>query len=439
MPQEHKSRREVLNAINSIPSMRELLSVHDDHFDHEIDLEVVVYGRNYNGKKVGPYVRLLTYQPGEEVVREGDWGANTFYIVASGKVDVFTDSENKATRIAELQQGSQFGEMSVLAGVPRNATIKVAQGGPATILEVQRPALRLLRKLPSFGESLDRSYRSHGKNVALQEMTESGALSSELIEQLKTISVYRVYSKNHVLFSQNRQMDRLYIVKEGWVRRSVEETSTTAEKEDRLGKGVCFGVEGILKNQVWPYTATLMGRSEVLEVSIEKLRLNVSLRGLLAQELSRFAAAPLIDASAARDSAAAKTAAAQAALIETGLSDATNLLVMDMDLCVRCGNCSLACHRVHGQSRLLRRGIHLTRLRHPSPKRVQSVLAPQVCMHCQDPECLTGCPTGAIGRFGAGQIDIDPKTCIGCGDCATQCPYDAISMVGRPKPESRVA
>jgi Fe-S-cluster-containing dehydrogenase component len=58
-------------------------------------------------------------------------------------------------------------------------------------------------------------------------------------------------------------------------------------------------------------------------------------------------------------------------------------------------------------------------------------------MHCQDPECLTGCPTGAIGRFSNGQIDIDPKTCIGCSDCATQCPYNAITMVPRkvPAPE----
>jgi Fe-S-cluster-containing dehydrogenase component len=53
-------------------------------------------------------------------------------------------------------------------------------------------------------------------------------------------------------------------------------------------------------------------------------------------------------------------------------------------------------------------------------------------MHCQDPECLTGCPTGAIARFPNGEIDIEPRTCIGCGDCATQCPYNAISMIARP-------
>jgi Fe-S-cluster-containing dehydrogenase component len=102
-----------------------------------------------------------------------------------------------------------------------------------------------------------------------------------------------------------------------------------------------------------------------------------------------------------------------------------------MDLCIRCGNCSLACHKVHGRSRLLRRGIHITRPVEIGSKAIQHVLSPSVCLHCQDPECLTGCPTGAIGRFAEGQIDINPKTCIGCGDCATQCPYNAITMVPR--------
>jgi Fe-S-cluster-containing dehydrogenase component len=132
--------------------------------------------------------------------------------------------------------------------------------------------------------------------------------------------------------------------------------------------------------------------------------------------------------------------AAQERLIDTGLVDGTNLLVMDMDLCVRCGNCSLACHKIHGQSRLMRRGVHVVRLEAPRASAIQSALSPEVCMHCADPECLTGCPTGAIGRFDLGQVDIDPKTCIGCGDCATQCPYNAISMVPRrPKEDAKTA
>lgn len=42
---------------------------------------------------------------------------------------------------------------------------------------------------------------------------------------------------------------------------------------------------------------------------------------------------------------------------------------------------------------------------------------------------MTGCPTGSIFRDPRGWVDIDPGTCIGCFDCATQCPYDAITMV----------
>jgi Fe-S-cluster-containing dehydrogenase component len=61
-------------------------------------------------------------------------------------------------------------------------------------------------------------------------------------------------------------------------------------------------------------------------------------------------------------------------------------------------------------------------------------LAPSVCLHCKDPECLTGCPTGAIFRDLTGNIEIDPHTCIGCFDCATQCPYNAITMVPREMP-----
>jgi Fe-S-cluster-containing dehydrogenase component len=52
------------------------------------------------------------------------------------------------------------------------------------------------------------------------------------------------------------------------------------------------------------------------------------------------------------------------------------------------------------------------------------------CMHCADPVCLIGCPTGAIHRSSAGgEVVINPITCIGCKACFNNCPYDAIRMV----------
>jgi len=52
------------------------------------------------------------------------------------------------------------------------------------------------------------------------------------------------------------------------------------------------------------------------------------------------------------------------------------------------------------------------------------------CMHCADPVCMIGCPTGAIHRESfAGQVIINPVTCIGCKACFNNCPYEAIRMV----------
>src|SRR5262245_35036090 len=430
MPREHKSRRDVLNAIRDLPSLKDLLSEHDGHFDHELDLEVTVYGRNYGGKKVGPYLRLLTYEPGEAVMTEGEWGGNTFYVVVDGRVDVWIKGpNNQALKVAELQPGTQVCEMSVLAGVPRSATIKAPPHSSARVLEIQRPALRLLRKLSAFGENLDNSYRDHSRDAMIEDLKEVVSLTPQMFEELRSISMFRVFSKNHALTREKSAIERIYLIKRGWLRRTRELDGQPTE--DYLGLGFCFGLEGAIKTAVWPYSVTLMGRTEALEISIRRLRQYVSLRESLMRELGRFVPPALGERVSSKPVIATKQLSAQQSLITTGLVDATNLLVMDMDLCVRCGNCSLACHTIHGQSRLLRRGIHLTRLERPRLSAVQSVLSPAVCMHCQDPECLTGCPTGAIGRFALGQIDIDPKSCIGCGDCASQCPYNAISLISR--------
>ena len=52
------------------------------------------------------------------------------------------------------------------------------------------------------------------------------------------------------------------------------------------------------------------------------------------------------------------------------------------------------------------------------------------CMHCVDPVCMIGCPTGAIHRESIeGQVVINDRTCVGCATCANSCPYDNIQMV----------
>jgi Fe-S-cluster-containing dehydrogenase component/CRP-like cAMP-binding protein len=405
---------------------------------------VIVEGKqNPSGKRVGPYVRLLAYEEGETIMRQGEWGGNTFYLSVKGVLDVYIgEAAGEQRKISRLLPGTCFGEMAVLAGVERNATVVVPKHETAIVLEVTRPALRLLRKLPKFGHVLDETYRAHGLGRLLEDLTEEGrTANAAIVRKLREIGKFMVYGKHHVLCQEAAPVENLILIKSGWVRRvrgvPLDPASTGIAVGmgqtigvDFLGAGNCLGLEGSGGQAVWKYSASVMARTEVLEIPLAPLAADPKLLEQIVAAFEAFSSAddnpPSIES--VEDMRAMASAEAE---ITTGIVDGSNLLVMDMDLCVRCGNCSLACHKVHGQSRLLRRGISITRPTSIGRERTQHVLSPQVCMHCKDPECLTGCPTGSIFRDPRGYVDIDPATCIGCFDCATQCPYDAISMVPR--------
>ena len=448
MPREITDRGRVVEAVQSLSLTAELFEEQNGKQKYATDLEVIVQGRDYgNGKRVGPYVRLLAYDSGEHIMRQGEWGGNTFYIAVEGALDVYVREGEGQKRIGRLEPGACFGEMALLAGVERNATVTVPEGQTAVVLEVTRPALRLLRKLPKFGQTLDETYRAHGFGRVLEDLAliSDKPVGQELAQELRRSARYMVYGKNHILCREGEPIDRLILVKSGWLRRArgVPFHATATEVVmgidetigvDFLGGGNCLGLEGVDQAETWKYNASLLARTEVLEVPLATFSSDPRLREQLVSTFSAVSnadnALPLtIDA--IPDLNVLKSAEQE---IATGIVDGANVLVMDMDLCVRCGNCSLACHKVHGQSRLLRRGIQIERPVAIGKKRLQHALVPQVCMHCADPECLTGCPTGSIFRDSLGHIDIDAPTCIGCYDCATQCPYDAISMVPRAAP-----
>jgi Fe-S-cluster-containing dehydrogenase component/CRP-like cAMP-binding protein len=448
MPREITDRGRVVEAIQNLALTAELFEEKDGKQKYAGDLEVIVQGRDYgNGKRVGPYVRLLTYDGGEEVMRQGEWGGNTFYITVEGALDVYVREDGGQKKISQLERGACFGEMGLLAGIGRNATVAVPANQKAVVLEVMRPALRLLRKLTTFGNILDETYRTHGIGRVLEDLRllTDKPLSEPLAAELRRTARYMVYGKNHVLCKEGNRIDRLILMKNGWVRRSYGVFFDAASPEvvlgmhegigvDFLGGGSCLGSEGVTQPEEWKYRATVMARTEVLEIPLDVFSPDPELRKQLVEVFARFSSsgsALPVTIEEVPDLNALKAAEEE---ITTGIIDGTNVLVMDMDLCIRCGNCSLACHKMHGQSRLLRRGIQIERPVAIGKKRLQHALVPQVCMHCADPECMTGCPTGAIFRDPFGHIDIDKTTCIGCFDCATQCPYDAITMVPRTAP-----
>lgn len=437
----HEEKIDVFRRTDIVSELVEKLP--NGEFKNELDIDVIIFGRNYAGKKVGPYARLLRYQPHETIILENTWESNFFYILVEGNLDVCLSGDSGSEKkVSEIKEGNTFGEMAVLAGTRRNATVKVPPDSTALVLELTRPALRLLRKFPKFGKVLDRSYRKYGLDLVLNDVKNFAPdlFDQDLIKKLGDAARFIVYEKNHMLFRKGDPINRLILIRSGWIQRVLGSDFNPAVADflvgtdtnvglDFLGAGSCLGIKSLDNKKEWDYTATVLSRAEILEISVARLRQDPELAKSLINLFSQISR----DEPAASPEPPADKRVIESAdkIIETGLADTVNLLVMDMDKCIRCGNCSLACHHIHGNSRLLRRGIHIERPVKPKSQSIQNVLVPQVCLHCQDPECLTGCPTGAIARFPNGQIDINHATCIGCGDCATQCPYNAITMVPR--------
>jgi hypothetical protein len=83
-------------------------------------------------------LKLLTFERGKVILREGEPG-NSLYMLTSGKVKAFVKKDGKQVPIAELEEGAFFGEMSILTGKPRTATIVATES--SELLELDRPTL----------------------------------------------------------------------------------------------------------------------------------------------------------------------------------------------------------------------------------------------------------------------------------------------------------
>ena len=128
------------------------------------------------------------YADGETVVREGDAGGSMF-LVNEGKVVVTVGETDEAAapgkEVASIDAGGFFGEMSLLTGEPRTATVRAR--GDCTVLEISAKAFRdYVRNHPEVIDHLAEAAQSRRRTLdeRRKTVTDVETESSESLVQM---------------------------------------------------------------------------------------------------------------------------------------------------------------------------------------------------------------------------------------------------------------
>ena len=359
------------------------------------------------------------YAPDEVIFERNDPGSSMFAI-AEGSVRVEVDPVDPSITVP-IGRGSIFGEVGLISGRRRGATIHAAE--PTICLELSRTAaLKLLATAPSAARAVLRISIER----QLLQMFGSGLTPDDVAALVDAAEVQEVRAGKAVIEEGADDKD-VYVVRRG---------SMIVEKAiggrpvflSYLPAGSYFGEMAAIDGSKRTATVKAAIKSEVVrfpgEAFAALLERNPRLREkALAdmagrRELNRFIESRKDSFGGAVD---LYSETAQF-LVDNGIGEATDVLLIDERLCVGCDNCEKACADSHEG---------LSRLDREAGRTYAHLHVPTSCRHCEHPHCMADCPPNAIKRGPDGEVFID-ETCIGCGNCQRNCPYGVIRLDAKP-------
>jgi Fe-S-cluster-containing dehydrogenase component/CRP-like cAMP-binding protein len=351
-----------------------------------------------------------------------------------------------ANRTVRLEAGELFGEIASLSRTPRTATVIAEES--AELLEIRWQGLRELRRYaPQWKEHIDRLYRERSLLVHLQETSFLAGLPPETLQAIADQTQFKDYGdfewnvsyrtirqastherleKEPVIAQEGDYPNGLILIRSGFARLSRHYNH--GERTIRyLGKGEVFGLPELLGGSPGEgplglqFSLRAIGHVDVLIIPTAVVEQFIAPRfaaDQVAALRARMEREREIDLE--KEAGARFDAEMVEFLVEERYANGTATMLIDLDRCTRCDDCVRACAATHDNNpKFIRHG-----------RERNGIMVANACMHCVDPVCMIGCPTGAIHRESIeGQVVINDLTCIGCATCANSCPYDNIQMV----------
>lgn len=340
-----------------------------------------------------------------------------------------------------LHAPHMFGELAALTRSPRSAHVFAAEDETA-LFELSWQGLRDIRNWSDqFRSQIDMLYSERGLATRLRECPLFNHVDDDTLDEIAQECLFETYGdfdwahhfqralgrqagaekiirQEPLICSEGDHVDGLLIVNNGFARVSQrvdkgERTVGYLSRNDVIGLDVMVSAADGKRAPVLDATLRAIGYVDVIRIPTYLVQERL-LPGLATKELQR---------------ALNRSKNGPASEVRQGMMDflvdhrfinGEEAMVVNLDRCVGCDDCVRACAVAHANNpRFVRDG----------PVYENAMIA-SACMHCTDPVCLIGCPTGAIHRAPVtGNVVINDNTCIGCATCANACPYNNIKMV----------
>jgi CRP-like cAMP-binding protein len=165
--------------INSVQSMRRILN--------EVAIKSVVQiciGLSLDKEElneVASHAILKSFEAGEELFHEGD-DADGLYLIQSGSVTVSRMIAGREVVLFYVAAGNYVGEMSLVSGEPRYATVRAAVATDAVMIKADRMR-EIIARNPEIRSALDARYLQHLQDQEKREQLETAPSGGSLTSQ----------------------------------------------------------------------------------------------------------------------------------------------------------------------------------------------------------------------------------------------------------------
>lgn len=355
-----------------------------------------------------------------------------------GKIEI-DDSKQRFSAVS-LRETEVFGELAALTGRQRTATV-VAAEDDTLLFELRWQGVRDIRTWSTaFRQRIDQLYRERGLVGRLRESPLLRHLDAQALDEIARESLFetygntdwmhrfkkerqsdisRVIEQETVISEQGAHVDGLLLISRGFTR-VTEHVDYGEQAIDHLSVNDVFGLDEIAciaageTGVVLKASLRAIGYVDIIRIPT-KLVCKYVLPGLPAHPRNKKRAV-----SRGEPAALKMQQEMMDFLVDHRFINGEKAMAINLDRCVGCDDCVKACAMAHDNNpRFRRHGFSH-----------HNLMVANACMHCTDPVCLIGCPTGAIHREeGTGTVVINDGTCVGCATCANACPYDNIQMV----------